>query len=245
MESKYNILFTLNSSYFDYGRIFINSLYDNNDMSKVDTVFLADTGLNKEDKEYFNQYPHIQIISTNIVSDFNDGGTWGKGWMSSVVSKTKSLYNILKTTSIPVMMVDADCIIMKDLNPLLSFDANVQLCVRKPHHVPYLGSFVVIRPNDEGLEFVGHWVTNIDNQNSSRAKESPMLGKTVEEHPYIKIHETPRLLVSCHNKKEYTNDVFIIHLKGSSISKNTEQDQNNRIYGTHGFDSLIKKYLTI
>lgn len=242
---KYNILFTLNSSYFKYGKIFINSLYDKNDMSKIDTVFLADTGLNKKDKDYFTQYPHIQIIDTNIISDFNEGGTWGKGWMSSVVSKTKSLYNILKTTSIPVMMVDADCIITKDLSPLLSFDANIQLCVRKAHPVPYLGSFVIIRPNSEGLEFVGHWIANIDNQNSSKAKESPMLGKTVKDHPHIKIHEIPRILVSCHNKKEYNDNVFIIHLKGGSLSTTLEQDQNKRIYGTHGFDSLIKKYLNV
>lgn len=245
MENKYNILITLNSSYALYGKLFLNSLYDVNDMSKVDTIYLADTGLNDDDKKYFNQYPHIKIIDTNITSDFNEGGTWGKGWMSSVVSKTKSLYNVLKVTSVPVMMIDADCIIMKDLSPLLSFDANIQLCVRESHPVPYLGSFVVIRPSNEGLEFVGHWITNIANQNNSRAKESPMLGKTVNEHPYIKIYKTPRILVSCYNQKEYTDDVFIAHLKGGSMSTNLEQDQNKRIYGTHGFDSLIKKYLDV
>lgn len=243
MKNKYNILFTLNSSYITYGKLFINSLYDKNDMTKVDTIYLADVGLSETDKKYFNNFPHIKIMDTNVVSDFNEGGTWGKGWSSSVISKTRSLYNILSETNIPVMMIDADCIIMKDLSALIS-DDSIQLCCRKPHKIPYLGSLVIIYPDNDGLSFVNKWITNIDNNNSNNAKESPMLSRTVRENGHMNIKNIPRLLVSCYNKNEYNDDVFIVHLKGSSLSNDIEQDENKRIYGTHGFDSIIKKYLT-
>jgi hypothetical protein len=73
METKYNILFTLNSSYFTYGKLFINSLYDNNDMNKVDTVYLADTGMTPHEIKFFSNFPHIKILETRVVSDFNKG----------------------------------------------------------------------------------------------------------------------------------------------------------------------------
>ena len=77
MENKYNILFTLNSSYFDFGLIFMNSLFDNNDMDLVDTIFIADVGLDKKDKQFFEtSYEKVTIIESNINTDFNNGGTW-------------------------------------------------------------------------------------------------------------------------------------------------------------------------
>jgi len=243
MENKYNILFTLNSSYLTYGKLFINSLYDNNDMDKVDTVYLADTGLTDIDKEFFNRFPHIKILETNVVSDFNEGGTWGKGWSSSVVSKTQSLYKILKDSSIPVMMIDADCIILKDLSSLINPQMSIQICCRKPHQIPYLGSFIIIHPDGDGKAFMAKWINNINNTQGTTAKESPNLSTTVSEQSHIKIEDIPRLKVSCYNKEEYNPDVYIIHLKGGSLSNDIEQDHKKRIYGNHGFDSLIERYL--
>ena len=250
---KYNILFTLNSSYFNYGKLLINSLYDNNDMSKVDTIFLADTGLNSKNKKYFKKYSHIKILNTNISSNFNEGGTWGKGWQTSVVSKTQSLYKILIDTTLPIIMIDADCMVIKDLSDLLLNDKDLQICYRKNESpdVPYLGSFVIAHNNPTSKQFITDWINNIRNHNSDKksleiygipTKESPMLGKTVKE-SNIKIDNIPRLLVSCYNKKEYNDTVYVIHLKGGSLSKDINQDINKRIYGTHGFDSLVKKYL--
>mgnify|MGYP003624283824 CR=1 FL=1 len=245
MENKYNILFTLNSSYIMYGKLFINSLYDNNDMDKVNKVYLADTGLDNIDKHFFNSFPHIEIIETNISSNFNEGGTWGEGWSNSVVSKTQTLYKILKKSPLPVMMIDADCIILKDLFPLISYKVSMQLCCRKPHSIPYLGSFLIAHPDKNGKEFVLKWINNINNSSGTKAKESPNLGITVSELKHVKIEDIPRLKVSCYNKNEYNDDVFIVHLKGSSLSNNIEEDYKKRIYGEHGFDLIIKKYSNV
>jgi hypothetical protein len=47
----YNIMVVFNSSYFPFGKVWINSLYDKNDMSNVDTVYIVDTGLEESQKE--------------------------------------------------------------------------------------------------------------------------------------------------------------------------------------------------
>lgn len=249
MVNKYNILFTLNSSYFTYGKIFINSMYDKNDMSKVNKIYLADTGLNDEDRKFFVKYPHVEILETNVISDFNDGGTWGNGWQKSVLSKTKSLYKLLFETNLPVMMIDADSVIVKDLSELILVDKDIQICCRANENkeIPYLGSFVIAHNNDRTKEFIWKWIKNIDNNPTKRAKESPMLGKTVEEFRGVMydlvIHDVPRVIVSCHTSQEFNSDVSIIHLKGGSLSDDIEEDHSKRIHGTHGFGDLIERYI--
>ena len=50
--NKYNVFTILNSSYIKFGKIWINSLYDKVDINKIENIFIGDTGLYKEDKNY-------------------------------------------------------------------------------------------------------------------------------------------------------------------------------------------------
>ena len=72
----------------------------------------------------------------------------------------------------------------------------------------------------------------------------------------IKLHRIEKLIVINHTdcgaakiangKKEFTSMSplpYIIHLKGGSLSKTIDEDIQKRIYGTHGFDKLVKLYL--
>ena len=55
-----------------------------------------------------------------------------------------------------------------------------------------------------------------------------------------------RTSVSCYTLKEYNNNpdsTYIVHFKGGSLSSNIDADIKKRIYGTHGFDKLVDKYL--
>ena len=63
---KYSIYTVLNSDYMTFGKIFINSLYDKVDMSKVDSVFILDIGLKKEDRDYLEKYKNVKILSTDF-----------------------------------------------------------------------------------------------------------------------------------------------------------------------------------
>ena len=119
---KYNIMVVFNSSYFPFGKVWINSLYDKNNMSNVDKVFIVDTGLKEEEKEYFkSKGSEVYIYDTGLDTDFNDGGAWGKGWQENVGSKTIIFQHLLSMTDIPLMMVDGDCIFVKDFFLLCKF----------------------------------------------------------------------------------------------------------------------------
>ena len=41
----YSIFTTLNSGYYKFGQIFINSLYENINLNKINKIYIADTGL--------------------------------------------------------------------------------------------------------------------------------------------------------------------------------------------------------
>ena len=147
----YNIFLSLNSSYVPYGKMFMKSLYDVVDMSRVDRVVIADTGLDLKDKQYFlASYDKVDILETNLISSFDQGGTWGKGWQSVVTSKAKYLLEALKKYDTTTVMVDGDCIFLKDISEIIS-DDDIQLCYRgdeKPDN-PYLGSYTAFKPTEK------------------------------------------------------------------------------------------------
>jgi len=247
MENKYNILITLNSSYFDFGLIFMNSLFDNNDMDLVDTIFIADVGLNELDKQVFESYDKVTIIESDIESDFNNGGTWGKGWQTAVQSKTKFLLQVLKLSDKDVMMIDSDCLITKSLHNVIGTE-DIQVCDRSNENksVPFLGSYIYIRNTEIGKRFVSTWIHNIENSTKQGAKESPALKGAVDSVDVKYIKRIDRVMVSCYNKTEYekhNSEPFIIHFKGSSLSKDSNTNKNKRIFGRHGFDTEITKYM--
>ena len=243
---KYNILFSLNSSYFPYGKMFINSLVDKLDLSNINNIILADTGLTKEQKKFFQDFDKILFLDTNIQADFNEGGTWGKGWQKIVTSKARHLLNVLKKYNTTTVMVDADCIFTRDIYKIIS-ENDIQLCYRGDEKVdnPYLGSYVAFKPTDISYNFLNKWISYIDSNDTKTAKESPMLAKAVKE-TNIKVQNVPRKLVSCYTKKEYealNKQPYIIHFKGGSLSADIQTDIKKRIYGTHGFNELVNKYL--
>lgn len=242
----YNIFFSLNSSYTMYGKLFMSSLYSVVNLNKVDKIIIADTGLNKKDRSYFESLNKVEILETDLNSDFNEGGTWGKGWQSVVTSKAKFLFQALKKYTTTTVMIDADCMFLRDIEPLIGEDS-IQLCYRgdEKSDNPYLGSYVVFKPTQESFYFLTQWIKNIDQNSSNKAKESPMLAKTVSELNSV-VSNIPRKKVSCYTIKEYNEDpenTFLVHFKGGSLSSDISTDIKKRIYGTHGFDKLVEKYL--
>jgi len=244
---KYNLFFSLNSSYFVYGKMFIRSLYNVLDLTKIDKIVLADTGLTDDQRDFFRSFGKVVVLDTNIKADFNDGGTWGSGWQSVVTSKAKNLQKALSRYNQTTVMVDADCIFVQDIANIL-YEDDIQLCYRGDENPknPYLGSYVVFKPSDKSFNFLKCWINFIDTNESARAKESPMLAKAVLEIGKDNVRNIPRKLVSCYTKNEYdkaTSKPYIVHFKGGSLSSTIEADINKRVYGTHGFNKLVSKYL--
>ena len=248
-DKKYSVYTILNSVYMKYfGKIFINSLYDKVDVDKIETIYIGDTGLNDYDIEYLSKFDKVKIVSTDI-SD-KDGGfaMWDDKWHNSVSQKTKLLRELVKTESLPIVMLDADLLFLKDISSLIDDDYDIQVCFRNherretPHQMDYLASYVSVN-NKSGLKFLDKWIDMIDNSDSInyrgnliQAKETPCLCKTVEifnedADSDLKIGDVAEDIVSVYDPPGLPTmpepDVCrIIHFKGAGANgfKNTIEE---------------------
>ena len=244
---KINIYTVINDAYWKFGKLFIDSLYDKIDINKINKIYISDTGLKENQIEYLKSKSEIEIIDSGVVSNFEDG-SWGKGWHSVVSSKTMVLKNILKKSEGPVVMVDADCLFLKDITNLIDIKYDMQICHRN-HHIPYLGSFVSINNNEQGIYFIERWMKNIqetaeyDNDGHLIARESPALSKTVEELKNdVSIDRLDEKQVSVAHEGMLTDNACVIHFKGSSKSKTIEELYSKRLNRSKLYD-YAKKYI--
>ena len=240
---KYNIMVVLNSSYFNFGKVFINSLYDNVNVDNIDTIFIVNTGLSKFDKEYFRKFDKVYIHDTGLESDYNDGGSFGTGWQKSVGCKTIVLKSLLEQTNLPIVMIDGDCIFVKDFSYIIDNSYDIQSC-KRISNVPYLASFVIAHNSKNCLKFLDKWIELISQKPIDVPRESPSLGETVLElKDEVKVGDIPRIKVSTHIENEFCEDTCIIHLKGSTVSKDIEEREKKSLTGNPNFSDLIKRYI--
>ena len=234
----------LNSSYFNFGKVFINSLYKNVNLSNLNKLYIVDIGLTDDDKDFFNNYDKVKIYDTELKTDFNDGGTWGKGWQTSVGAKTIMFKHILEQTDLPLVMIDGDCIFVKDFEELIDDNYDIQVCKRSNPSVPYLASFVIAQNNTKSIDFINTWIDIMSNKPLSAPRESPSLGEAVNlVGDKLNFGLIDRIKVSTHNENEFCDDTYIIHLKGASLSRDiTERELKSLVGNTH-FSNLIEEYM--
>lgn len=239
---KYNIMVVLNSSYFKFGKIFIKSLYEKLNLDNIENVFISDIGLSEEHKNYFNSFDKVYVYDTELKTDFDDGGTWGRGWQTSVTSKTITFRHLLEETDIPLVMVDGDCIFTKDFTELIDSNYDIQAC-KRTSHIPYLASFVIAQNNENAKFFIDKWIEKIQTLSAERARESSALGFTkIDLENDISFGDVPRIKVSTHTEDEFCDDTYIIHLKSGSLSKDINDREEKGLKGN--FMKLIEEYLS-
>ena len=116
-----------------FGKVFINSLYDKVNLNKINYIFILDIGLKKEDIDYFKRYENVKILSTNFDLDFGDG-IHSENWIKAVVSKTYCLRELLLNENVePIVMIDSDCMFVRDISDLINMKYDMQICHRDNH----------------------------------------------------------------------------------------------------------------
>ena len=81
---KYNILTVINEGYAQFGKLFINSLFENIDLKNVEKIYVYDTGLSEDTVRYFNYFPKVVVMATG--ADFKSTGIHDEGWASNTYS---------------------------------------------------------------------------------------------------------------------------------------------------------------
>ena len=246
----YSIFTLLNTPYKIFGNLWIKSLIDKVDLNKVDYIFIADTGLDSNTlKNLTSIHTKVHIIKTGISNGFT--GVHSTEWRDIVTNKTKILNHIFYEYKKPIVMVDVDCMFLKDISHLIDTRFDLLACFRGWDHMhsPFLGSFVVLNTNT-GSDFVDKW-HKLQSTITTPNKESPALTKAVVKYTNALYHDNesnynigriPETVVNCRNISEQTKDTVLVHFKSGGSVLDIEQ----RIKGSiekSGFYEIAKKYL--
>jgi hypothetical protein len=218
---KYNILTVINEGYATFGRLFINSLFENVDLKNVGRILVYDTGLSEETRTYFSWFPKVEIVTTG--ADYASTGIHDKGWKDNTYSKTKYLLAALEEHSLPTLMIDSDCIFVSNFDRLLDPKSDVIACARNREGFSrHIGSFFGAMNVEKSKEFISKWITNVAHlQETTDLKhcESPALSKTIMEEEF-KVQELPEQLVSAVFPDASS---LIYHLKSDHYAVTVEQ----------------------
>ena len=228
-----------------FGKVFINSLYDKVDLNKINYIFILDIGLKKEDIDYFKKYENVKILSTDFDLDFGDG-IHSENWIKAVVSKTYCLRELLLNENVePIVMIDSDCMFVRDISDLINMKYDMQICHRDNHPTPLLGSYVSFNNKEKSIDFLDKWIDTIPTIQTPW-KESPALSQT---YPLFK-NKMNFELVPIHKVSSYeyddmkSDDVKIIHFKTGARHKTIEETIQKRIE-ERGFKDYCKRYLDV
>ncbi len=234
--NKYNVMTVLNSDYFDFGKLFVNSFYDNIDLSMVNKLYVYDTGLSPIEKIYLESFPNLEVVSTPLKTKHI--ALHDAEWCKNVYSKTAFLLQVVEKDELPTVMVDSDCIFIRDFFKLLSPDFDFIVCKRngKGAFSEYIASFFVIHSIEKSSEFIKDWREKMFLGTESH-KESPALSEIVYKGKY-NIGELAEEVIS-HTGTDMSESVKIVHMKSTTELRTVGQ----RIRQPH-LQSYAEKYLT-
>lgn len=194
---KYSILTVLNEGYASFGKLFINSLFENVNLQNVESILIYDTGLSDSTCAYFNYFPKVEIIRTG--ANYTSSGIHDQGWQDNTYSKTKYLLEALQDRDTPILMVDSDCIFVSCFEDLLEWDTDIIACARdREGFSKYIGSFFGAINVENSKEFLRKWIENVAGLRENtdlKHCESPALAKTIQEEDY-RVTEIPEQEIS-------------------------------------------------
>jgi hypothetical protein len=240
---KYSIQTTSDYSYFIFLKILVNSILDKCNLDHLNKIYVIDTGMDSAQLEYLKKRSsHIEIITTGLSTNFK-GGTWGEDWQKNVKGKTVHLYDIVSKIQEPLLMLDADMMVMNDIYPLLEQGGDLQVCVRPNNpNAKYIGSYFFSIDHKKILPFIKEWKDLTQGSSGKGAHESPALTKTVEKYKnQLNIIEIEQDIV---NRINYPalDKTIIVHFKGTRISDDINEAMHARLID-RGWSKEIESYV--
>jgi hypothetical protein len=240
---KYNIMTVINSDYFDFGKIFVNSFYDNINLDNVNKLYIYDTGLSLEDKTYLSEFPKLEIVSTELNTKHRL--LHDEDWRKNVYAKTSFLLQVIQKDSLPTIMIDSDCLFISDFFSLISKDSDFIACHREEKEAfsEYIASFFVVNSIEKAISFIKDWRNEIFLGTESH-KESPALTRLINKNKY-NVSVLPEDLIS-YTGSRINDKVKIIHMKSSenyrTIDSRISQPHLKEYKNKYFTDSPLKTF---
>lgn len=208
---KISFYTALNSELYPLGAIWAQSLLDvMND--KIDKIFIYDLGLIKKHKKYFlGLSDKIQVFDSHEIIRPKD--TYDKNWEKAVSKRTEGLIKICKKEIYPIVMMDSDTMIVKDISDEIYEDCNFQLC-EKDDQSSRSGCWFVVH-NGQGKSFVKTWRRKTPQMEGNRA-ESLALSELLKNGVDLNYKSNKDLIVAANT---YNPNAKVLHFT------NTYSDQ--------------------
>ena len=253
---NYNILTASDSVYFPFLKILINSIIKKCDLSKINSIFIINNGLNGGQIKYLkSKLDKIKFISTdNKTSERTSKNwvPWSDDWQTNVKSKTIYLHKLTEELNEPIVLLDSDMIVVSDLFELTLMGGDVQVCYRPGLSLtgsmaPCIASyFFCINPKN-ALPFIKKWrdlTQHNFNINKHGAHESRSLSIIESENTdKINIKRLPhRNIVNAQTPKDLLENTALIHFKGFDPTRNPSDNIEKSIH-SHIFDYGWEEYI--
>ena len=183
MKKQYNIMTVLNSDYFDFGKMFVNSFYDVVDLESVNCLYIFDTGLNDMHKAYLAGFPKLKIVSTSLQTKHT--ALHDKDWCKNVYSKTQFLLDIVEQDKLPTVMIDSDCLFVGNFLENIQCDNDFIACKRdaKDSFCEYIASYFIVNSIENAKPFIKEWREEMY-YGTENHKESPALSRLIYKKKY-------------------------------------------------------------
>ena len=221
---KYNILTVANEEYSEFLKLFVNSFFEFVDAENLAKVYVYDTGLSMDTKNYIDLFPNVHIVDTKM--SIKSDKIHDEGWAKNTYSKTKFLLEILEKDGIPTFMIDSDCIFLQGFDDLVDNSKDFIACDRdREGFSRHIGSFFGAINVENSIDFIKKWIHNIDllhKEGKLKHCESPALSLTISKTNYA-VQEIPEIVVSAVFPKEESR---IYHLKSDYYAKTVKERLN-------------------
>lgn len=162
---KYNLFTVANDSYAPFLDILINSVADS--CEGAGDIFVADVGLDQFLPDFSNR-EKVKIIPTSTTDDFS--GAHSAGWAEATKQKTRIFLDLLETTQsdLPIIMIDNDVCVLRDLSHLIDCDYDIQL-TKRPKVVNAAGielseiaSLAIFNNRQVAIPFLTRWIAEME-----------------------------------------------------------------------------------
>jgi len=212
-------------------------------MTKISDIIVVDTGLTEQQvEEIKSKTTQVRFIHTEKKTNFK-GGIWGEDWQENVKGKTEYLAKVVKELKEPVLMLDSDMMVLRDLYVLLEKGGDIQVCHRPKHEVTYIGSYFFSINHEKSIPFIESWAELTKSGKGFVPHESPALVATVKKNEsMLKIVRLDQAAVNVLDPQFITDQTLIIHFKGNIVSNSIEESINARVH-KRGWTNYINLYL--
>lgn len=223
---NYNIVTVSNSTYYPFLQIFLRSLFENINLDNINKIYVYDSGLEEEQKEWVKTFQKV-VIKDNLVK-LETNTLHDEGWEGVTYSKLKCCLHALEETGKPSFIVDVDSVFEAEFIHLIDLSKDVVLCSCEnrslvvPGNSQFIGSFCGLIDLAKSREFVDEVYRIIPTINWPH-KESPSITKAYAiKKEEIKFNIALEDQVSHIDQSTQKEFIAIYHLK-SSTKYNTIQ----------------------